>query len=117
MRNYRAFIRTLGSALFGVLMFAATAQAQNIFGSIVGTVSDASGAVLPGATVTVSNVATGEKRTVTADAQPVRRNPAFSVTSVNVPSRLFLYKRFVAPGEPSIVVPLSRKMSSQPSLS
>jgi hypothetical protein len=69
MRNYRAFIRTLGSALFGVLMFAATAQAQNIFGSIVGTVSDASGAVLPGATVTVSNVATGEKRTVTADAQ------------------------------------------------
>ena len=35
---------------------------------------------------------------VTPNAQPVRVSPAFAVTSVNVPSRLFLYSRLVAPG-------------------
>jgi outer membrane receptor protein involved in Fe transport len=69
MRSYKTAIRTLGSALLGILLFAANAQAQNIFGSIVGTVSDSSGAVLPGATVTVTNVGTGEKREVAADGQ------------------------------------------------
>ena len=69
MRSYRTVVRALGSALFGILLFAANAQAQNIFGSIVGTVSDSSGAVLPGAAVTVTNNGTGEKREVTADGQ------------------------------------------------
>ena len=69
MRSYKTAIRTVGIALFGILLFAANSQAQNIFGSIVGTVSDASGAVLPGATITVSNTGTGEKRAVVADAQ------------------------------------------------
>ena len=32
---------------------------------------------------------------VTPAAQPDRTSPAFSVTSVKVPSRLFLYRRFV----------------------
>jgi hypothetical protein len=69
MRSYKAVVRTLVSAVAGIVLFAATAQAQNIFGSIVGTVSDPSGAVLPGATITVSNIGTGEKREVTADGQ------------------------------------------------
>ena len=36
---------------------------QTIYGSIVGTVSDASGGVVPGATVTLTNNGTGERRT------------------------------------------------------
>src|SRR3954468_16630268 len=36
------------------------------------------------------------------DAQPERVRPALAVTSVKVPSRLFLYRRFVASGAPSI---------------
>ena len=38
-------------------------------------------------------VAHGDRRT----PNPCARSPAFSVTSVNVPSRLFLYRRLVAP--------------------
>jgi hypothetical protein len=46
----------------------ATARAQNDVGSIVGFISDPSGAVIPGAQVTVVNEGTGETRRVTSDA-------------------------------------------------
>ncbi|MFB3776297.1 MAG: carboxypeptidase-like regulatory domain-containing protein, partial [Bryobacteraceae bacterium] len=36
---------------------------QTFYGSIVGTVSDASGGVVPGATVTLTNIGTSERRT------------------------------------------------------
>ena len=44
-----------------------SAYAQNIFGSIVGTVVDQTGAVLPKAEITVTNISTGDKRVVTSD--------------------------------------------------
>jgi len=49
-------------------LFSQSAFAQNDVGSIVGFVTDPSGAAVPGATVTASNEGTGEKRTVTSDA-------------------------------------------------
>lgn len=45
------------------LMMAATLSAQNITATITGTVTDATGAVIPGATVTATNTATGLTRT------------------------------------------------------
>ena len=46
----------------------------------------------------------------TPDAHPAALKPAFSVTSVKVPSRLFLYRRLVAPsGSPVSCVPDNRK--------
>jgi len=45
-----------------------SARAQTTFASIVGTVNDPSGAVVPGATITVTNVGTGERRTAKTDA-------------------------------------------------
>ena len=49
-------------------LFVATASAQAIYGSIFGTVSDASGAVIPNATITVTDVAKGTVVTVTSNA-------------------------------------------------
>ena len=46
------------AALLAVLLLAATGWAQNTTGSIVGTVTDPSGAVVPGATVSLSNTDT-----------------------------------------------------------
>ncbi|MGH9452890.1 MAG: carboxypeptidase regulatory-like domain-containing protein [Terriglobia bacterium] len=61
---------SLLKVLFGVmlvLMFTAGgARADNLYGDIRGTVTDASGAVIPGARVTVTNVGTAVSRQVTS---------------------------------------------------
>jgi hypothetical protein len=65
-------LRTL--RILGVLLAAAgvagpaAAQSQAINGNIEGVVRDTSGAVLPGVTVTVTNVDTGARRVVITDA-------------------------------------------------
>ncbi len=56
--------------VFLVLTYSAVSlHAQNIFGSIIGTVTDPGDAVLPGTSVIVTNLGTGEKRIVTTDGQ------------------------------------------------
>jgi outer membrane receptor protein involved in Fe transport len=68
MQMVKAVIRSVAVALVFACATIISAHAQNIFGSIVGTVVDQSGAVLPKAAVTVTNNATGDKRAVTSDA-------------------------------------------------
>ena len=57
-------------ALFTVCALAGTqcASAQAVYGSIFGTVTDSTGAVVPNATVTVTNVAKGTSVSVQSDA-------------------------------------------------
>jgi hypothetical protein len=71
-------------AVLGLLICAgATSQAQQLggAGTIKGTVTDPTGAVLPGATVTIHNVVTGFERSTTTDAsgnfvlQNIPQNP------------------------------------------
>ena len=50
-----------------ILVFGALAYGQTSFGRISGTVSDASGAAVPNATVTVSDPSTNFTRSVTTD--------------------------------------------------
>jgi hypothetical protein len=59
---------SLASVCILFLSFSGVARAQNDVGSIVGFVTDQTGAVIPGAQVTVVNEGTGEKRTATTDA-------------------------------------------------
>jgi hypothetical protein len=50
-----------------VLTFASAIAAQSFYGSIVGTATDKSGAVLPGTTVTLANIGTNDHQTAQTD--------------------------------------------------
>ncbi len=67
MRTSRRVLYAFALALCTAAFMSVSANAQNIFGAIVGTVSDPSGAVLPGASVTATNLGTGQKRSVMTD--------------------------------------------------
>ena len=51
------------------LLAAAAALAQNVTGTILGTVTDSAGAAVPGARVTIANDLTGQRRELTTDHQ------------------------------------------------
>jgi hypothetical protein len=65
VRRWSKVAMGLGIGLAFVLP---TARGQQAVGIIVGTVTDASGAAIPGATVTIANEGTGAARTMTAGA-------------------------------------------------
>ena len=52
-------------AMLALVVITADATAQERFGSLTGAVTDESGAVLPGATVTITSKANGAVRTST----------------------------------------------------
>ena len=66
MRTMHRF--TIVLALVGVLLGAASAHAQFDTATVVGTVKDNTGAVVPGATVTLTNLDTGIAVTKVTDA-------------------------------------------------
>src|SRR5258708_34054823 len=55
--------------ILAVLAFSAAAFAQSITGSISGTVTDSTGGVIPGATVTLTGDLTGGTRTATTNRE------------------------------------------------
>src|SRR5438874_1950061 len=65
-RNSLSGIAALLIALIATPVSSLKAQTSN--GTIVGTVSDATGASIPGAAVTLSNAGTAERKTATSDA-------------------------------------------------
>lgn len=65
---YRRTVRNLAVAMLGALLLAAPASGQIPTGSILGTVKDAQGAIVPGATVTATNTGTSAARTAVTDA-------------------------------------------------
>jgi len=77
--------RLLSTALL-IAVMSALAFGQGDQGRIAGTVEDASGAVIPGVTITITNVRTGEQRTVlTADSgnyvMPALRASEYAVSA------------------------------------
>jgi|HubBroStandDraft_6_1064221.scaffolds.fasta_scaffold18062_2 hypothetical protein len=66
-RFFLGVVCALSLVVFAMLM-GAPLSAQSTFGSITGTVADATGAAVPGAAVTLTNEATGATQTVTTGA-------------------------------------------------
>jgi outer membrane receptor protein involved in Fe transport len=58
----------LAALVLGVVLAAPTTHAQTLYGSLVGTITDAQGGGVPGVTVTVRNENTGLELTTTTDA-------------------------------------------------
>ena len=70
----------------------AGAQGQAVNGAIEGTVTDESGGVLPGVVVTVTNVDTGETRSVVTNDRGVYRAPLLPLGAYRVSAELQGFK-------------------------
>jgi hypothetical protein len=92
LRIFTAFILSLaiGSAAF--------AQSTAINGTIEGTVKDEQGALLPGVTVTVTNIDTGDQRVVVTNESGLYRAPLLSLGTYRVGAELQGFKKFEQTG-------------------
>ena len=80
-------MRVLGAAL-ALLAMAGPLRAQSATGQITGTVKDATGAVVPGATVTVTSELTGSKREATTGKEGSFVIPLLPVSTYSVTATL-----------------------------
>ncbi|MEK6398749.1 MAG: carboxypeptidase-like regulatory domain-containing protein, partial [Terriglobus sp.] len=71
------------SASLALACVAAT-HAQSNTGTILGTVQDDTGAAIPGASIVIRNLGTGETRTVTSDASGVYNVPNLQIGHYSV---------------------------------
>ena len=92
LRIFLAFILsfTVGTAAF--------AQSTAINGTIEGTVKDTQGALLPGVTVTVTNIDTGDQRVVVTNESGLYRAPLLSLGTYRVSAELQGFKKFEQTG-------------------
>ena len=80
------------------LVSPAFAQSTAINGTLEGTVKDDQGAVLPGVTVTVSNIDTGDQRVVVTNERGLYRAPLLSLGTYRVAAELQGFKKFEQTG-------------------
>jgi hypothetical protein len=80
------FIKQAASVTVIAIIFVITSLAQSNTGSITGVVNDPNGAVVPNATVTVTNQGTSERRTVQADSEGRYDVPSLSTGVYTVES-------------------------------
>ncbi len=78
------------------LCVAIPVAAQNITGTIQGTVNDSQGAAVPNAQVTLTNVATGDSRTATTSTQGYYSVPELQVGTYDVTIKATNFKVFVS---------------------
>src|SRR3954468_17119122 len=88
----------LSAALLLAGSVPARAQATAINGTIEGTVSDSSGAALPGVTVTITNTDTGAQRVVVSGAEGTYRAQLLPLGSYDVVAELQGFKKFEQKG-------------------
>jgi hypothetical protein len=76
----------------------AFAQSQAINGTIEGTIADDQGAVLPGVTVTVTNLDTGDTRVVVSNESGLYRAPLLPLGTYRVSAELQGFRKFEQTG-------------------
>ena len=76
-----------------VLLLSSLAFAQRDLGTITGTVTDPSGAAVPGATITITNVGTGESATVSTTATGDYARPALPTGTYTVTAEAAGFRR------------------------
>ncbi|MFB3853590.1 MAG: TonB-dependent receptor domain-containing protein [Vicinamibacterales bacterium] len=76
----------------------AHAQAGAVNGAIEGNILDPSGAVLPGVTVTITNVDTGTQRVVVSNERGVYRAPILPLGTYNLVAELEGFRKFEQTG-------------------
>ncbi len=92
-------LKLILSALLSLSLTApAFAQSQGANGAIEGTVSDSSGGVLPGVTVTITNLDTGASRTVVTNEKGLYRAPLLTLGKYSVVAELQGFKKFEGSG-------------------
>ena len=74
-------VRWVLGLLFCALLVPALASAQAVTGTIIGRVTDTSGAVVPGVTVTLTNTGTKLTRVVTTDQDGEYSAPSLPTTN------------------------------------
>jgi hypothetical protein len=82
-RSVRLLFAAFGFLLF-VLATPAALRAQTVTGTMQGTITDQSGAVIPGVTVTLRNVETGQERVVTTNDDGTYNAPFLPLGRYNV---------------------------------
>src|SRR5215471_14813694 len=83
------------SALLSLSLTApAFAQSQGANGSVEGIVSDSSGGVLPGVTVTITNTGTGIERSIVTNEKGLYRAPLLPLGTYRVVAELQGFKKF-----------------------
>ena len=86
----------LGAGVLGT--GAAYAQSQATNGTIEGTIVDGSGGVLPGVTVTITNLDTGAGRSIVTNEKGLYRAPLLPLGTYRVVAELQGFKRFEQTG-------------------
>ncbi len=84
VRSHVLFVTLVGAVLF----LTAPAHAQITTGTIFGTVTDATGGVLPGVSVTIRNAGTGAARTVPTDTRGRYRESQLAIGTYEVTAEL-----------------------------
>ena len=99
MKNFRkslpACLLVALALLAGMFTTTSSLHAQNAFGALVGTATDSSGAVVPGAAVTLTNLGTNEKKVVQSDASGNYRFVTLLPTQYKVEVEKTGYKKVV----------------------
>jgi outer membrane receptor protein involved in Fe transport len=99
MKSFFRSIRVLAFAVFSLALLAGSATfAQTFRGTILGAVSDSSGAAVPGATVTIKNLDTGLTRTVSTSEDGSYSAPELPIGNYSATAEKAGFKSSVVSG-------------------